>query len=104
MNESRIMHVARIFHALRTNHGRLHDYYKNLQPNSIPPFGTRFFPSITAYPYRGNIVRFEYVGFLENDPSCTAIHARTLTEPVRDIVVKFVERYGERAHRILETL
>lgn len=102
MNESRIMHAARIFHALRTTHQRLHDYYKNLQPTSIPLVKTRFFPSITAYQYLDNIIQFEYLGFLENDPSCTAIHAQTLTEPVRNIVIKFVERYGERAHRTLE--
>jgi hypothetical protein len=46
-------------------------------------------------------VNFEYLGFLEDDPSCTAIHAQTCTEPARDIVVKFVDRYGERAHCIL---
>jgi len=29
------------------------------------------------------------------------LHARTKIEPAQDIVVKFVDRYGERAHRLL---
>lgn len=101
LNETRIAHVARIFYALRTSLEKLHDYYKNLPSTSIPFVEERYFPSITAYRDGGKTVPFRYLGFLENDPSCTAIHARTCTEPMQDIVVKFVDRYGERAHRVL---
>ena len=34
-------------------------------------------------------------------PDCMTLRARTLTVPPRDVVVKFVERYGVRAHRLL---
>ena len=101
LNESRIAHVARILYALRTSLEKLRRYYENLQPTSIPSVGTRYFPSITAYRDGDEIVHFEYLGYLENDSSCTAIRARTCTEPSRDIVVKFVDRYGERAHQVL---
>jgi hypothetical protein len=74
MNESRIMHVASVFHALRMN---------------------------LIYYDSGRTVLFKYIGFLEDDPSCIAIHARMCTEPVRNIV-KFVECYTERVHKILK--
>ena len=81
LNESRIAHVARILYALRTSLAKLRRYYENLQPTSIPSVGTRYFPSITAYRDGDEIVHFEYLGYLENDSSCTAIRARTCTEP-----------------------
>ena len=43
---------------------------------------------------------FEYCGYLENDFSCNTMHAQTCTEPRRDIVVKFAERYGEAAQYV----
>jgi serine/threonine protein kinase len=101
LNESRIMHVAQMFCALRNSLDRLSRYYKDLPPTSNPSDGTRFFPSVTAYRDGCKTVEFEYQGYLENEPSCTAIRARTCTEPIRDIVVKFVDRYSERAHKIL---
>jgi serine/threonine protein kinase len=82
------------------NHQRLHDYYMNLQPTSIRS-RARYFPSITAYRVGNEVVHFEYLGYLENDPSCTAIRAQTCTKPARDIVIKFVDRYGKRAHEVL---
>jgi serine/threonine protein kinase len=91
-----------MFYALRKNLALLRRYYENLQPTGNPrTAGTRFFPSITAYREGNDIIDFEYQGFLEDDPSCLAIRARTCTELPRDIVVKFVDRYGERAHRVL---
>jgi serine/threonine protein kinase len=72
-----------------------------VQPNGDLPADSRYFPSITAYPHSGGFIDFKYVGFLENCPDCITLRARTTTEPAQDIVVKFVERYGERAHRIL---
>ena len=101
LNESRITRVARIFYALRMSLDKLRCYYKNLQLTDIPSVLACYFPSITAYRDGDKVVFFEYVGFLENDVSCTAIHARTCTQPAQHIVVKFVNRYGERAHQVL---
>ena len=41
------------------------------------------------------------LGFLEDGLDCTTLRARTCEHPAQDIVVKFVDQYGERAHRIL---
>jgi serine/threonine protein kinase len=65
------------------------------------PLDSRYFPSITAYPNDDGIIDFKYVGYLENGLDCVTLRARTCAEPARDIVVKFVDRYGEWAHRLL---
>jgi hypothetical protein len=74
-----------------------------VQPTSNLPADSLYFPSITAYPHRDGFIDIKYVGFLENCPDCTTLHAWTTTEPAQDIVVKFVNHYGEleRAHRVL---
>lgn len=101
LNESHITHVAKIFHALKTSLETLSAYYKSLQPTSNHPVASRYFPSFTAYRQGDVLVQFKYVGYLENGPDCVTLRARTLPEPAQDIVVKFVDRYGEKAHRTL---
>ena len=101
LSESHITHVARAFYALRTSLKKLTSYYESLDPGNLPK-DSRYFPSITAYrPQVGGHVKFQYVGFLENSPDCITLRARTATMPAQDIVVKFVDRYGVRAHDFL---
>lgn len=94
--ESHIIHFARIFHALKESLEKLKLYYANLHPTSDLPADTRYFPLIMRYPQGDGFVEFDYVGFLEDT---TTLRART--RDGRDIVVKYVDRYGARAHRIL---
>lgn len=101
LNETRIKQVARIFYALRTSLEKLKSYYENLKPTANPPAPTRYFPFFTTYCDNGKVVQFEYVGFLEDGLDCTTLRARTCTHPVQDIVVKFVDNYGVKAHRQL---
>jgi serine/threonine protein kinase len=103
LNEIRIKQVARIFYALRTSLEKLKSYYENLKPTANPPAPTRYFPFFTTYCDNGKVVQFEYVGFLEDGLDCTTLRARTraAAHPAQDIVVKFVDNYGERAHRLL---
>jgi serine/threonine protein kinase len=98
LSESHITDLARTFFALKMSLKKLTAYYEGLQPTSNPA-GTRYFPSITAFRQNTALVDFEYVGYLENGPDCVTLRARTLSG--RDIVVKFVERYGRDAHEIL---
>jgi serine/threonine protein kinase len=99
LNEPHITRVARLFHALKASLEKLDIYYRSLHPVGDLPAESRYFPSITAYPDDDGLVEFEYVGFLENSPDCTTLRART--KAGQDVVVKFVEQYGERAHRLL---
>jgi hypothetical protein len=99
LSESHITHVVRVLWALEMSLGNLHSYYESLHPINDFIADSRYFPSITTFPHNGEVVKFKYVGFLENTPDCATLRART--EEGRDIVVKFVERYGAMAHRLL---
>jgi len=102
LNESHIAHVARAFSALKTGLKKLDSYYEGVHPTGGLPADSRYFPSITAYRlHGGGHIEFENVGFLENTPDCITLRARTMTIPAQDIVVKFVDRYEQRAHQIL---
>jgi serine/threonine protein kinase len=103
LNETRIKKVARIFYTLRTSLEKLRHYYENLQLKSIAslPAPSRYFPSFTTYSFDGKVVQFKYIGFLEDGLDCTTLRARTCGHQAQDIVVKFVDQYGERAHRLL---
>jgi hypothetical protein len=59
------------------------------------------FPLLYNLLYGGEHVRFKYVGLLENGLDCTTFRARTRAEPAQDIVLKSVDRYGERVYRLL---
>ena len=99
----RISHVTRVFYALRVGLERLCGYYRELKPISDLHLSTCFFSWLTSYrdKDKNHIVKFEYVSYLEDDLSCTALRAWTCTEPMQDIVVKFSECYGERGHCLL---
>ncbi len=47
------------------------------------------------------LVDFKYIGYLENSLNCVTLHAHTCAEPAKDIVVKFVDQYGDGAHHLL---
>ncbi|KAJ7797114.1 hypothetical protein B0H14DRAFT_2912595 [Mycena olivaceomarginata] len=74
-------------------------YYLDLQPqrfDSKQPH-PRFFPSITSYESNGEAVTFTYISPLESGPRMHDISGRK-------VVIKFVQRYGEEAHRLLARL
>ena len=101
LNETHIKQVARIFYNLRISLEKLKSYYENLKPTVNRPAPSRYFPYFTTYSDGDKVIQFEYVGFLENGLDCTTLRARTCGHPARDIVVKFVDQYGERAHHTL---
>ena len=104
LSRSHVNRVARIFYALKTSLDKLKFYYDNVTIDSARA-PTRYFPSITTYKIkdkgRHQRVQFNYLGYLESGLDCVTLRARTSTKPVQDIVVKFVERYSEKAHRLL---
>lgn len=104
IDNERILHLARIFQSLRLAVRRLKSYYEG--PLSSPKAeNDRFFPMATSYTdSEGKKIRFRYQDPLKmSDPSCISFLATVEdTEPSKKIVVKFVERYGDGAHRLLE--
>ena len=96
-----IERVTRLFFALKLGIHELGSYYKSLKPDNTSPLESRYFPSRTTYPSGDESVNFKYVGYLEDGFDCVTLRARTCTERPRDIVVKFVDRYGATAHVLL---
>jgi hypothetical protein len=95
---------CRVFSALKTGVKVLHWYYEGLSPKDIKGQSladSRFFPWVTTYRGVGGPLEFEYLGYLENVPDCVTMRARIKSG--QNIVVRFVDRYGERvrAYRLL---
>jgi serine/threonine protein kinase len=107
LNEQHCFRVARILYALGRSIRKLNNYYVGLKPDSIgkSELHPRYFPSIKAYrDDSGAVVNFAYVKPLEHDATCVTFLAKTLEASPKFIVIKFVERYGVAAHKLLEKL
>ena len=107
LNERHCHRVARILYSLGRSIRKLNEYYVGLKPDSIgkPELHPRYFPSIRAYrDASGVIIDFAYVKPLERDATCVTFLAITFEAAPKSIVVKFVERYGVGAHKLLEKL
>lgn len=105
LNEPHYYRVARIFHSLGRNLLKPNDYYLALKVDNFgqTELHPRYFPSIHDYhDASGAIVDFTYIRPLERDAICVTFQAKTLEASSKFIVVKFVERYGEAAHKLLE--
>ncbi|PBK86627.1 hypothetical protein ARMGADRAFT_1066525 [Armillaria gallica] len=106
-DDDHILRIAHILYSLQGSIKYLQSYYKNLKPQSLEANKPhpRFFPSITSYPSNGREINFTYTSPLELDDTCMTFLA-TLGANLgqKKVVVKFVQRYGEVAHRLLEEL
>lgn len=99
--EDRLRSAARVLYALARGLIKLQEYYTSLTTTQLDPL-SGFFPSATSYydKVQQAQVRFQYVRFLQElSSTCVTLLARTADQ--KDIVVKFVERYGEDAHVFL---
>jgi len=105
LNEQHCYRVARILYSLGRALSNLKEYYLGLKLEQIrgPELHPRYFPSIYAYrDASGMIVNYKYMKPLERDATCVTFLAKTLETPAKSIVVKFVERYNDAAHKLLE--
>jgi hypothetical protein len=121
-NEYKVNRIACTLLAAKEAIKQLEHFYQNMKLCS--PVGndrhSRFFPFLSAYPdprCPGKCIKFEYVEPMEREALrfCVTYRARTTTPKVsvtndanqdhfpqpRDIVVKFVRKYGEEAHCLL---
>jgi serine/threonine protein kinase len=107
LNEQHCYRVAHILYSLGRSILTLNKYYHGLKLDRISKseLRPRYFPSIRAYcDACGVIVDFAYVKPLERDATCVTFLAKTLEASPRSIVIKFVERYGVEAHKLLEEM
>lgn len=92
--------IARVFFALRNAVNRLRSFYATLVKPAIPR--ARFFPLANRYKVGEQIIEFEYTGYLKDtEEACVTFLAVECGGDKRQIVVKFVERYGVAAHTVL---
>ncbi|KAF8323655.1 kinase-like domain-containing protein, partial [Amanita rubescens] len=104
LKEPHYNRVAHILYSLRRNVEKLRDYYIGLKVSvsDTEDLHPRFFPSICTYrDAEDRIIDFKYIKPLEFDSTCVTFLARTTSSTPKDVVVKFVHRYGEEAHRLL---
>ncbi|KAH9900882.1 hypothetical protein C8Q73DRAFT_786312 [Cubamyces lactineus] len=102
IDDAHVLRVARILYALRLGMQSLKTYYETLE---YDPEDTtsRYFPLATSYVQpNGEKVEFKYNAPLKvGDLSCVTYLATDCRDPQRKFIVKFVERYGEKAHKLL---
>lgn len=102
IDDAYTLRVARVFYALRLGIQRLKTYYETLNYNPEDTT-SRYFPLATSCTLpNGEKLEFKYETPLKvGDPSCVTYLATDCKDPQRQFVVKFVERYGESAHKLL---
>jgi serine/threonine protein kinase len=96
LTQDRVVTLARIFYALRLSMQELRVFYENLK---LEPTMSRFFPHITSVPTTEGPMSFSYVEPLDIDEGCVTFLVRL--DNGKNAVVKFAERYGIDAHKIL---
>lgn len=117
ISDFRFNKLARVFVALREGLKDLRRRYGQLVPPSsiqipgryfpLTATSPRFYPLATSFTLDGKVASFKYNGYLKSkDPSCLVFTATlddtgAVPDNKRQIVVKFVERYGKDAHELL---
>ncbi|KAG9084343.1 hypothetical protein FRC06_004116, partial [Ceratobasidium sp. 370] len=102
LQDRRLTHLTRVFHAAAVSIDELQEYYKSLLSRPLPSLDlARFFPYARQYPdSNGGLVDLDYLGLVDNDfPLRPVFRASTGTD--RNIIVKFAERYNIEAHQML---
>ncbi|KAH8091662.1 hypothetical protein BXZ70DRAFT_977367 [Cristinia sonorae] len=105
--DTHVYNVARVFAALRKSLHDLEAYYRGLalEPTPNTPSPASFPHPTTFTAADGSEVQFRYLQRLEDDAASVTFLAETVksgaSENVSRIVVKFVDRYGADAHRLL---
>ncbi|KAH8091692.1 hypothetical protein BXZ70DRAFT_898736 [Cristinia sonorae] len=105
--DTHVYNVARVFNALRRSLDELEAYYRGVtlppstsSPTPPSPTAAVSFPYPTMYTHDDAEVRFKYVQRLQDSASSVAFLAET-EDKTSKLVVKFVDRYGADAHRLL---
>lgn len=114
IDDAAAIRLARVLYSLRLASDDLRDYYLNLSPHTDTAKKLRFFPSITSYRAGTRTVNFQYQRPLQSVKACVTFLAVEIPPAIeismdsvhgradgQRIVVKFVRRYGDEAHRLL---
>ncbi|KAK2462645.1 hypothetical protein APHAL10511_005378 [Amanita phalloides] len=108
--EDRLLHLARMFLALRDSIKDLEAYYENIaNDQAMSAFSTasnephpRFFPYITSIDTtKLGPIQFQYLGRLQDDPTCVTFRAQLVGGSGKQIIIKFVTTYNANVHELL---
>ncbi|KAH9918378.1 uncharacterized protein BXZ73DRAFT_53020 [Epithele typhae] len=96
-----LLENARVLYALKLALEHLHAYYTDLPLPATD--ASRFFPLATRYHAPdGHPMTLTYIDVLKTPSEGSTVFLARLDGPeLRNVVVKFVERYGARAHELL---
>ncbi|KAM5534230.1 hypothetical protein V8D89_012137 [Ganoderma adspersum] len=108
----RVETLSRIFLALRLAMDKLRTYYADLCFSRPPNLrdASKFYPLATSCPLGDQMLHFRYVSHLHGaDPANAAFLVESKSpssgnQPGKLLVVKFVERYGPNAHKLLASI
>ncbi|KAG5653608.1 hypothetical protein H0H81_011980 [Sphagnurus paluster] len=106
--DNRVRHLARVLLAVRESVRELADFYRNDIP-SIPTFNknrldiaySRFYPYAKSFHQGERKINFDYLRRLQDDTACVSFLATTREHEPRDVVIKFVAKYGKDVHMLL---
>ena len=108
-DDGKLKRVACMLSALGEGIVGLEDFYSKLAPQSSCQDSQRFFPFIRQYVTGATVVKFSYQAYLV--PKTRESHSKPIflatiasedgRESHRQVVVKFVQTYNARAHRLL---
>ncbi|KAI0720808.1 hypothetical protein C8T65DRAFT_632871 [Cerioporus squamosus] len=99
-DDANAFRIARVFFALGNALARLRSFYAEL-PQPVDN-RARFFPLANRYKDGDEVVEFKYTAYLnDTEEACVTFRATECDGAKRQLVVKFVERYGEAAHNLL---
>ena len=108
LNDDQFLRVGHVLLALKESVALLKNWYDDVFERGEPPFDvshpvpySRFFPTPDTYICNGNPVQFKYRQRLETNPSCVTYPAMTVEAEPKDVVVKFVTRYGDEVHKAM---
>ncbi|KAI0720807.1 hypothetical protein C8T65DRAFT_735744 [Cerioporus squamosus] len=99
-DDANALRIARVFFALGNALTRLRSFYAELPTPADNR--ARFFPLANRYMDGDRVVEFKYTAYLKDtEEACGIFRATECDGAKRELVVKFVERYGKAAHNLL---
>ncbi|KAK0232247.1 hypothetical protein EDD85DRAFT_970583 [Armillaria nabsnona] len=105
MNSPHYRRIARLFHVFGNCLTSLAKYWDTLVVPSVPVTSMehpRYFPHVKSYTSNNLTTSFQYLRPMDpQDTLCATFLAETTGPSRTRIVVKFVEQYGDEAHRLL---
>ncbi|KJA15092.1 hypothetical protein HYPSUDRAFT_72261 [Hypholoma sublateritium FD-334 SS-4] len=101
IDDGHVMKVAKIFAALKESMNHLSDYYKQISKSAPDKMPSKFMPLAQSCIVDDKTITWTYLMQLKDGDPASVVFLATNSVDQQKLVIKFVERYGESAHRAL---